>query len=109
MILQFQQKHFVAGYAIAQQVNSSGCGWSPVTLGFSQKGFIGFCDVLVERPELQDGFPFVNMSGRPRAGTGKFPTNYRFCARWLGRGCETFSVWRSGDRQLKISARILQR
>ena len=27
-------------------------------LGFSQKGFIGFCDVLVERPELQDGFPF---------------------------------------------------
>lgn len=42
-----------------------GCCWSPVTLGFSQNGFIGFCDVLVERPELQDGFPFVNMSGRP--------------------------------------------
>lgn len=32
------------------------------------RGFIGFCDVLVERPELQDGFPFVNVMGRPRDG-----------------------------------------
>ena len=29
-----------------------------MTLGFSRKGFIGFCNVLVERPELQDDFPF---------------------------------------------------
>ena len=29
-----------------------------MTLGFSQKGFIGFCNVLVERPILQNGSPF---------------------------------------------------